>query len=148
MWLPKTKNWAYVRTCTSNITEAPCTKRAYQYRQHSEQRNCLNFGQKQGMVHALQLAELPSMVHDNVAAASLVPLLWFNQSFICMYCFFPRQLVPEFCYFAFNQRTSPHDVTIDVLRATFVNPFQQSNAMWGHTFHLSLICMSCVHRFQ
>jgi hypothetical protein len=29
-----------------------------------------------------------------------------------------------------------------------INPFQPSDAMWRHTFHLSLICTSFVHWFQ
>jgi hypothetical protein len=88
--LPKTRNRAYWRTCTTNTREAPCTKQAYRYLQHSEQRNYLNFGQKQIMVHALQLAGLSSLVHDRVVTASLESLLWLNVRFICMYSFFPR----------------------------------------------------------
>jgi hypothetical protein len=31
------------------------------------------------------------------------------------------------------------------LRFKTLNPFQASDAMWRHTFHLSLICMSFAH---
>ena len=86
-------------------------------------RNCLNFGQKQRMVHALQLAGLSSLIHDSVAAASLESFCDLTRvSSACTVSAQDNWYRSSVTSHLIN-RLPPRDVTFDVLRAMLVKYF-------------------------